>query len=86
MPTIEATRDAGVALLAGLVVFLALYPASGQDSIPPKQWGFFGNSVPSPEPLISVVAGGATFVIVAVIIVARSSRPRQLSVGRESTT
>ena len=39
-------RDVAIALLAGLVVLVLLFPASGVDTLPPECFSVFGYTVP----------------------------------------
>lgn len=59
-PTVAAVA---VALLAGLVVLVLLFPASGVEPIPPQCFSVFGYTVPCDAGL-SWAAGAATAGIV----------------------
>ncbi|MEX1171363.1 MAG: hypothetical protein WEG56_02005 [Chloroflexota bacterium] len=56
-------KNLAIALLAGLVVLVLLFPASGIDPIPPECYSVFGYVVPCADGL----AVGAA-IVVAVIV------------------
>lgn len=58
----------GAALGLGLVAFLMFFPVEGQDSNPPRQWGAFGNEVPSPDSGLALTVGLAVFAAVLVLL------------------
>ena len=54
----------GLALISGLVVFVALFPFSGQDSDPPKFFSVFNYEVPVGGIWLSLLAGLAAAALV----------------------
>ena len=68
-------RTIAIALVAGLVVLLALFPASGVDTLPPECYSMFGYVVPC-DAWISWVAGAAVAGLVGVGLWMNDSRRR----------
>ena len=62
-----------VALLAGIVVLVLLFPASGIDPLPPQCFSVFGYSVPCGGGL-AVAAGAATAGVVGLSFWLKSRR------------
>lgn len=56
-----------LAMLAGLVVLVLLFPASGIDPLPPQCFSVFGYTVPC-EPGASLAAAAATAALVGVLL------------------
>jgi hypothetical protein len=65
--------NVAVGLLAGLVVLVLLFPASGIDPIPPQCFSVFGYTVPCGEGW-AVAAGAATAGVVGVSLWLKSRR------------
>lgn len=60
------------AFVAGGIVLLLLLPVEGQDSNPPRQWGMFGNEVPSPDSGLALTVGACVFAgVLFVLLVTR---------------
>ncbi|MCA1569959.1 MAG: hypothetical protein LC798_06480 [Chloroflexi bacterium] len=66
-------RNVALALLAGLVVLVLLFPGSGIDRQPPECYSVFGYVVPC-EAGWAVAAGAATAGVVAMVLWLRSRR------------
>ena len=66
-------RDVAIALLAGLVVLVLLFPGSGIDRQPPECYSVFGYTVPC-EAGWAVAAGAATAAVVGLWLWLRSRR------------
>ena len=56
-----------VAMLAGVIVLVLLYPASGVDPLPPRCFSVFGYSVPC-DAWVSWAAGAATAGIAGLLL------------------
>lgn len=56
-----------LALLAGFMVLVLLFPASGIDPIPPVCYSVFGYTVPCDQ-RVAVAAGAATAAVVGLAI------------------
>ena len=58
---------ATLSTIVGIVVFLLLFPFSGDDSDPPTFYSVFGTEVPTDNPLLATIAaillGGVTWVL-----------------------
>lgn len=70
--TSRAMAKVVIPLVVGLLVFVFLFPASGNDSQPPQCFSAFGYSVPCQAPL-AVAAGVAT----AGVLLLRTAGRRQ---------
>ena len=71
-------RDVAVAVLGGFVVFLLLWPSSGQDSMPPKCWNTFGSEVSCDQPTLPrvLVVAVALFLLMWLVSVWLARRDR----------
>ena len=67
----RTVANVAVALLAGLVVLVLLFPVAGIDPIPPRCFSAFGYTVPC-EAGLSQAAGAATAGIVGLALWLRS--------------
>ena len=63
-----------LALLAGLVVLVLLFPASGVDPLPPRCFSVLGYSVPC-DAWVSWAAGAATAGVVGLLLWLKSRQP-----------
>lgn len=62
------------AILAGFIVLLLLFPASGIDPIPPECFSIFNYTVPC-EGWVAPLAAGATVGVAGLLIWLRDRRP-----------
>lgn len=65
--TWSTAAKVAVAVLAGLVVLVLLFPASGVDTLPPECYSVFGYTVPCGGGL-AVAAGTATAAVIGVVL------------------
>jgi hypothetical protein len=61
-----------LSVLAGIVVFVALFPFSGDDSDPQKHRSVFGYGVPGGGLWLALVAGAVVALIVWMVLRDRS--------------
>lgn len=71
-------KNVAIALLAGVVALVLLFPASGIDPIPPECYSAFGYVVPCADGLAVVAAIAATVVIGAVLRLRERRRASRL--------
>lgn len=65
--TWSTAAKVGIAVLAGLVVLVLLFPASGVDTLPPECYSVFGYTVPCGGG-VAVAAGTATGAAIGVLL------------------
>lgn len=63
-------RVLGGAFVAATIACLLFLPVEGQDSIPSRQWGVFGNEVPSPDRGLALTLGALVFTAVLLVLMA----------------
>lgn len=65
--TRRTAAKVAIALLAGLVVLVLLFPASGVDTLPPECYSVFGYTVPCGDG-IAVAAGTALAAVIGLLL------------------